>query len=139
VKVHFNPSGIGQSKWSENALRFAFGGAVTVFAGIVAKEFGPVVGGLFLAFPAIFPASASLVDEHEKRKKQRLGLPAGTRGRVAVALDASGAAMGALGLVVFAFAVWKLLPNHPIAVVITFSTILWFVVSVAIWRAAEVL
>jgi hypothetical protein len=139
MKIHFNLSGVGHGKWSEHVLRFAFGGAMTAFAGIVAKEFGPVVGGLFLAFPAIFPASASLVDEQEKRKKQRHELPAGTRGRAAVALDASGAAMGACGLVAFAFAVWKLLPNHPIAVVITFSTLIWFVVSVAIWRAAEAL
>ena len=139
MKIHFDLSGLGQSKWSEHILRFAFGGAVTAFAGFVAKEFGPVVGGLFLAFPAIFPASASLIDEHEKRKKQRHGLPAGTRGRAAVALDACGAAMGACGLVVFAFTIWKFLPSHPSAIVITVCTILWFVVSVAIWRAAEAL
>jgi hypothetical protein len=36
---------------------------------------GPRVGGLFLAFPAIFPASATLVEKHEKQKKTatRLG------------------------------------------------------------------
>jgi hypothetical protein len=40
------------------------GGVVTVVAGLLAKHYGPVFGGLFLAFPAIFPASATLVDKH---------------------------------------------------------------------------
>ena len=137
MKIHFNVSAIGQSKWHEHALRFAFGGAMTALAGIIAKEFGPVVGGVFLAFPAIFPASASLIEEHEKRKKQRLGMSAGMRGRDAAALDAAGAAMGASALVGFAFAVWKLLPNHSTALVITSSTVLWFAISFAIWRASD--
>jgi hypothetical protein len=32
--------------------------------GLIAARFGPVVGGLFLAFPAIFPASATLIEKH---------------------------------------------------------------------------
>jgi Flp pilus assembly protein TadB len=39
----------------EFALRFLFGGLVCVAAGLIAKEYGPAIGGLFLAFPAIFP------------------------------------------------------------------------------------
>ncbi len=45
----------------EVGMRFLFGGACTVAAYLVAKHFGPAVGGLFLAFPAILPASASLI------------------------------------------------------------------------------
>jgi hypothetical protein len=41
---------------SQYALRFLFGGIVTAVAGLVAQHFGPVVAGLLLAFPAIFPA-----------------------------------------------------------------------------------
>jgi len=37
---------------------------MTVIAGLIAFRFGPVVGGLFLAFPAIFPASATLIERH---------------------------------------------------------------------------
>jgi hypothetical protein len=29
---------------------------MTVVAGVIAARFGPIFGGLFLAFPAIFPA-----------------------------------------------------------------------------------
>ena len=42
--------------------------------GIIAKKFGPGMGGLFLAFPAIFPARATLVEKHEKEKKQQAGM-----------------------------------------------------------------
>jgi hypothetical protein len=43
---------------------------MTAAADIVAKEFGPTVGGLLLAFPAIFPAGATLVDKHEKKRRK---------------------------------------------------------------------
>ena len=45
-------------------------GLITAVAGIIAKQFGPGIGGLFLAFPAIFPASATLIEKHEKQKKE---------------------------------------------------------------------
>ena len=53
----------------EYALRFAFGGAVTVATGLLAEHLGPAVAGRFLAFPAILPASLTLVKRHEGRKK----------------------------------------------------------------------
>ena len=68
-------SRLGQTKWWEWLVRFAFGGVVTAIAGVIAKEFGPVVGGLFLAFPGIFPAGVTLVERHEKEKKTEAGLP----------------------------------------------------------------
>jgi hypothetical protein len=37
------------------AIRFVIGGLITTATGLVARKFGPVVGGLFLAYPAIFP------------------------------------------------------------------------------------
>ncbi len=40
----------------------------SVAAGLIANKWGPGVGGLFLAFPAIFPASVGLVEKHEKQK-----------------------------------------------------------------------
>jgi hypothetical protein len=49
-----------ETKWYEYALRFVLGGLVTVGAGLIADIYGPATGGLFLAFPAIFCASATL-------------------------------------------------------------------------------
>jgi hypothetical protein len=139
MKIHFNLSAAAQSKWYQHAIRFAFGGAMTAAAGVIAKEFGPMIGGLFLAFPAIFPASASLIESHETQKKRQAGLAPGIRGQTAAALDAAGASMGAVGLIVFSLSVWKFLPNHALSVVTIFSTALWFAVSVAIWFASEAL
>src|ERR1700736_6579054 len=67
MKISLDLSALGKTKWYEYALRFAFGGSITVAAGLVAKKWGPGVGGLFLVFPAIFPASATLVEKHEKK------------------------------------------------------------------------
>jgi hypothetical protein len=71
MKIRPDLSALGKTKWYEYALRFAFGGAITVAAGLIANKWGPGVGGLFLAFPAIFPASATLVEKHEKTKKKQ--------------------------------------------------------------------
>jgi hypothetical protein len=62
--VQFKPSALGQTRWYEYLVRFVLGGAMTVVAGLIAARFGPVIGGLFLAFPAIFPASATLIEKH---------------------------------------------------------------------------
>src|SRR6202021_3285418 len=108
MKVSANFSALKKTKWYEYAVRFLLGGSVTVVAGLVASHYGPVFGGLFLAFPAIFPASATLVEKHEREKKQRAGIVKTIRGREAAALDARGAAIGSVGLIGFAFTAWRL-------------------------------
>lgn len=100
-----------RTRWHEYLIRFLFGGAVTAVTGWVAGRFGPAIGGLFLAFPAIFPATATLLEKHELEKKRKAGIPFTIRGRLAAALDARGAAMGALGLAVFA-GVTRELPQY---------------------------
>lgn len=102
-------------------------------AGFLAQHFGPVIGGLFLAFPAIFPASATLVEKLERTKKQNAGIKSTIRGRQAAALDAYGAAMGCLGLMCFAGIVWKLIPGHNPSMVLFAATAAWFGVSIWIW------
>ena len=67
-------------------------------------------GGLFLAFPAVFPASATLLEKHERERKSRAGIANTARGRAAAALDARGAAIGSIGLIGFGLTVWKLVP-----------------------------
>jgi hypothetical protein len=61
---------------------------------MIAKEFVPGKGGLFLAFPAIFRASATLIEKHEKQKKERAGIHGPTRGSKAAAVEAAGTAIG---------------------------------------------
>lgn len=49
---------------------------VTALAGVIAKHYGPVIGGLFFAFPAIFPASATLIEKTRNRRSSGLVLTA---------------------------------------------------------------
>jgi hypothetical protein len=132
VKVNF--AAMKQTKWHEYAIRFVFGGLITVATGIIAKKFGPGVGGLFLAFPAIFPASATLVENHEKEKKQRVGMDGTIRGRNAASLDARGAAMGSVGLIAFAVIAWQFLAGHRAWLVLAGATLAWLIVSAALWK-----
>ena len=137
MKVHADLSALRRTKWYEYAIRFLFGGIVTAITGMIAKKFGPQVGGLFLAFPAIFPATATLLEKHQKQKKQRKGLNGTKRGRLAAGVDAAGAAMGSGGLLVFALIVWKLLPGRSDSMVLAGATLAWVIVAVSIWAAAE--
>jgi Protein of unknown function (DUF3147) len=120
-------------------MRFAFGGTVTAFAGIIAKLYGPQIGGLFLAFPAIFPAAATLVQQHQKREKERAGESGVIRGRMAAGADAAGTAMGTVGLMAFAAMVWFWLPNNDSRLILCVATLAWFLVAFLIWLTRETL
>ena len=135
IKVHTDT--LKQTRWHECIIRFVLGGAISVVAALMAKKFGPTVGGLFLAFPAIFPASATLVEKHEREKKEEKGLHGNERGRDAAALDAAGAAVGSLGLLAFAVFVWQLLPDHSPWIVMIGAGVLWCIASCCLWLARE--
>jgi hypothetical protein len=137
VKVHASFEGLRKTKWYEYATRFLIGGAITVVAGLIAKKFGPTVGGLFLAFPAIFPASATLLEKHETQKKQRAGKNPGHRGQDAAALDAAGAAMGCIGLIAFALLIWIFLPRYSTRLVLVGSTVACLLIAVSVWLTCE--
>jgi hypothetical protein len=134
MRVKIDTSVLGKTKWHEYAVRFFFGGLITALAGIVAKEFGPGIGGLFLAFPAIFPASATLIEKHEKQKKEQHGLRGTVRGAQAASIDAAGSAIGSLGLVVFAFVVWRFVGGYSHWIVILAATLSWLTVTVLLWK-----
>lgn len=80
------------------------------------------------------PASATLLEKYEREKKRNAGIAVTLRGRLAVALDARGAAMGAVALTLFALLVWKELPTHATAAVLAVALALWMASAVAIWR-----
>src|ERR1700685_2583229 len=134
MRIEIDPSALKKNRWYEFAVRFLFGGLITAATGLIAKEFGPGVGGLFLAFPAIFPASATLIEKHEKQKKERAGLHGSVRGRKAAAVDAAGAAIGSLGLLAFAWWVGCWLPSHSAWQVLLGSTGIWLAVSLLLWQ-----
>jgi hypothetical protein len=137
MRVKLDSSALSQTRWSEYAVRFFFGGCITAMAAVVAMKFGPVLGGVLLAFPAIFPAGATLIEKHETEKKQKAGLNGKARGRKAASIDAAGAAIGALGLLVFAFLMWRFLPQHGAWISIPAATAAWLGVSVLLWVARK--
>lgn len=128
LKVEVNLGALKRSKWYEYVVRFAFGGAVTVLAGLIANYYGPRIGGLFLAFPAIFPATATLLEKHEKQKE-----PSYLRAREVAGIDAAGASMGSIGLMAFAIMIWRGLQQWPLMGVLVISTVGWLVVAVMAW------
>ena len=134
MRIQVDLSTLAQTQWHDYAVRFLFGGLITAIAGIIAKKFGPGIGGLFLAFPAIFPASATLIEKHEREKKESLGLRGAARGRSAASLDAAGSSMGSIGLFVFAFAVWQFMPKDSAWIVLGAGSLLWLGASVAVWK-----
>jgi hypothetical protein len=126
-------STLQEGRWYEHLARFVLGGLVTVMAGAIARHFGPETGGLFLAFPAIFCASATLIEKHERRRKRGHGLCGHRRGTDAAALDAAGAVLGSFGLAAFALAAWGLAPSFGFAALLL-GALAWMVVSVLLWQ-----
>ena len=137
MRIRVDISALRQTRWYEYVLRVLFGGAITVVTGLLAGKYGPVLGGLFLAFPAIFPASATLVEKHETDKKCRAGFAGPTRGRKAAALDARGAALGSVGLICFAALEWRLLPSCNSALSFIIGLGAWLFVSIALWQLCK--
>jgi hypothetical protein len=134
MRIQIDVSVLSKTKWHEYAVRFVFGGLITAAAGVIAKHYGPVVGGLFLACPAIFPASATLIEKHEEQKKEQVGLKGTIRGREAASVDATGSAIGSVGLLVFAATTWKLIPGHSVGLILLSATIAWLAVSALLWH-----
>jgi hypothetical protein len=126
-----------KTKWNDYAVRFVLGGLITAVAGLIARKFGPGVGGLFLAFPAIFPASATLAEKREKERKRKKGLSGVERGRLAAAAEAAGTAMGSIGLLAFAYVFWKLLPSSRLWLVFVIAVVAWGAVAVTLWLARK--
>ena len=137
MRIKIDSSALKKTRWYEFGVRFLFGGLITAGAGMIAKEFGPGVGGLFLAFPAIFPAGATLIEKHEKQKKERAGLHGSARGRKAAAVDAAGASSGSIGLFLFALVVHRYLVSHGPWLVMIGATVIWLAVSLLLWQVRK--
>ena len=137
MRIQIAFSKVGKTSWTDYGVRFLFGGAITVLAGFFAREYGPVFGGLFLAFPAIFPASSTLIEKHQRKEELAAGLPNTHRGRLLSALDARGAAWGAIGLMCFGALVWKLLPGRNAAGTLLAALGIWALASVALWKLGD--
>jgi hypothetical protein len=126
-------SELRETRWYEYVIRFVLGGATTAFTGVVAQNYGPEKGGLFLAFPSVFIASATLIEMHERKRKKEAGLEGSRRGTEAAALDAAGAALGSGALFAFGILVW-LLSQRLGGWALFVALAAWCAVAVVLWR-----
>jgi len=131
--VGISLSSLQETKPRELALRFLLGGAITAVTGIIAMQWGPVVGGLFLAFPAIFPASVTLVEAHAVQKKKEHGLHGEQRGRDAAGADAAGAAVGSVGLMIFGLVMYEWADAMNFWTALSMATLGWLSASASMW------
>ena len=121
--IRADPSRLRKTSWRAYAVRFVFGGLITAFAGFLGTKYGPTIGGLFLGFPAILPASVTLVKKHE--------------GEEAAGDDAAGAVAGSTGLIVFGVLVWALAARLAAWQLLLLALIAWLVVSVMVWLLGQ--
>lgn len=116
--VGFEWSKIRSVKPGELGVRFGFGALIALIAGTLGLIAGPVIGGLFLAFPAILPASLTLIEKKE--------------GLTKAWSDASGGVLGAIGMVGFALTAMLLLPLNPV-VALVLALVVWAVVATGLY------
>jgi|SRR5215210_7877596 len=126
ASVGVDPDGFRSVRFVDLAIRFAFGFGVSAVAGVVTLVFGHRAGGLFLAFPAILPASLTLIEQKEGRR-QAEG-------------NAVGAVIGAIALGMFAVTAFALYTHIPPAAVEGLAMATWISGSLLLyWIARRVL
>lgn len=104
---------------SDLIIRFAFGAIISTVAGVVSVLVGSEPGGIFLAFPAILPATLTLVEKEEGERQ-------------AEDLDV-GSILGAAAMAVFAALVWLYMEDHSAPLVLAGATAGWLVSAVLLY------
>jgi hypothetical protein len=105
------------------AVRFAFGFTISVIVGVIGLVAGDRIAGLFLAFPAILPASLTLIAENDGEAQARV--------------DAAGACFGGIGLAAFGFVSWFLLPRTAPVLAEVAALVAWCVVAIGAYLAVR--
>jgi hypothetical protein len=114
--ITIEPSRLRDLDTSALAVRFAFGFVISVIVGAIGLAAGDLVAGLFLAFPAILPASLTLIAEEDGEDEAKV--------------DAAGACFGGLGLAVYGATSWFLLSRTaPVAAELV-ALVAWCVVAI---------
>ena len=131
--IGINVAKLREGTPTEYLTRFLFGGIITVLATLIAGHYGPIIGGLFLAFPGIFAPGLSMTETHAIERKARAGASGTLFARAEASVEAAGASIGALGLAAFALVLWKGLPAYSLTLILPLATAAWLTVSVLCW------
>ena len=113
------PGEIARHKPSDYLVRFLFGAAISLVAGLIGMKFGPVVGGVFLGFPAILPASLTLIAKKE--------------GAEEASIDSLGAVLGAIAMVAFAAVIVLAASRWGVVVTLAVALVVWLAVALALY------
>lgn len=100
-------------------IRFAFGAAISVAAAVIALVMGVRVGGLLLAFPAILPATLTLIEKEDGEHK--------------ALEDDVGSVLGAVALAVFGLLAWWLIPRAGPALALVAACAGWLVSALLLY------
>jgi hypothetical protein len=119
----FNPDELGAHRLRDYVIRFCFGAGITLVAGLIGMKFGPRLGGVFLAFPAILPASLTLIEQKEGRER--------------AAIDSLGAVLGAIAMIAFAVIVSLSVVRLGPVVALGIALVIWLMVAVALYALVE--
>jgi Protein of unknown function (DUF3147) len=106
---------IKSTRFRDYALRFVFGAGIALAAALIGTWFGPKVGGLFLGFPAILPASLTLIQKKE--------------GRDEASVDSVGAMLGAVALVAFGVVVLATVAGLGVVPSVLIAFVVWLAVA----------
>ncbi|MEV0230939.1 DUF3147 family protein [Nonomuraea sp. NPDC050786] len=120
--IRFQPAKLRETPLRGLVVRFAFGAFVSVVAGVVGELWGPVAGGVFLAFPAILAATLTLLEEEEHRRDPAVQ-------------DARGAVLGATGMIAFAVCAWALALRLPAPLGLGLATVAWAAIAGGLYQA----
>jgi hypothetical protein len=115
----FQPRRIKEARFRDFAIRFAFGGTISVVAALIGAISTESIGGIFTAFPVILVASLTLIDKQEDEEH--------------ASYDAVGAALGAVGFIGCAFFISSTLDQWPVAASLGMGLSIWLVVSVGLY------
>jgi uncharacterized membrane protein (GlpM family) len=115
----FAPGSLHDLPAKDLMIRFVFGATISAVAAVVSLAAGSRSGGVLLAFPAILPATLTLIERNQsERKAEDVDL---------------GAAFGAASLIAFALVVWEFLPRGAAVVVLGAASAAWLVSAVLLY------
>jgi len=71
--------------------------------------------------------------------KRRRSVSGAIRSQNVARVDAAGAAMGGIGLLAFAFTVYKTVVRYPAVEVLGAAVLIWMAVCVPVWRTRQLI
>ncbi len=100
-------------------IRFGFGAAISALAGVVSVLAGSEPGGILLAFPAILPATLTLIEKEESERQ-------------AEDFDV-GSILSAAALASYAIVAWQYVDEGSTPVVLAVATAIWLLTAVVLY------